>query len=103
MKHLHKFVLGAVMLGLATFALGMMFFDTTTGTSPVFDGLKSMVTSINTQMGSTGPVQVLSLNDVNRAAANGDPVTWHKYCTDTAGTINFDTDKFKAWCKDHNL
>ena len=26
MKHLHKFVLGAVMLGLATFALGMMFF-----------------------------------------------------------------------------
>lgn len=28
MKHLHKFVLGAVMLGLATFALGMM--DTTT-------------------------------------------------------------------------
>ena len=57
MKHIHKFALGAVMLGLATFALGMMFFLTRRpGTSPVFDGLKSMVTSINTQMGSTGPV-----------------------------------------------
>jgi hypothetical protein len=39
---------------------------------------------------------------VNRAAANGDRVTLHKYCTDTAGTINFDIDE-KAWCKDHNL
>ena len=45
----------------------------------------------------------MSLNDVNRAAANGDRATLHKYCTDTAGTINFDIDEFKAWCKDHNL